>query len=93
MNEGRAAVLSSFDGQLRAGLSMSQRIKFIREILTAWHRAGAQSIEWPICHGCHAYAAKGPREPFCRVCKGTGRTFPGLWWRLRKAWKRFWISR
>jgi hypothetical protein len=77
---------------LRAGLNMSQSIKLIREILRAWHRAGAQSIEWPVCDACHGYREKGPREPVCRVCKGTGRTFPGFWWRLQKAWKRFWIS-
>jgi hypothetical protein len=38
---------------------MSQRIKVIREILTAWHRAGAQSIEWPVCRACHGYRKKG----------------------------------
>ena len=71
---------------------MSQSIKVIREILTAWHRAGAQSIEWPVCRACHGYRKKGPRKSVCHVCKGTGTTFPGFWWRLRKAWKRFWIS-
>jgi hypothetical protein len=71
---------------------MSASIQLIREILTAWHRAGAQSIEWPVCHACHGYREKGPRKSVCRACKGTGTTFPGFLWRLRKAWKRFWIS-
>src|SRR6266487_3914993 len=53
---------------------MSQSIKVIREILTAWHRAGAQSIEWPVCRACHGYRKKGPRKSVCRVCKGTGTT-------------------
>src|SRR6266536_87440 len=57
-----------------------------------WRRAGAQSIEWPVFHACHGYREKGPRKSVCRACKGTGTTFPGSWWRLRKAWKRFWIS-
>jgi hypothetical protein len=75
---------------------MSASIKLIREILTAWHRAGAQSIEWPVCPACHGSGEKAQqksaRKSVCRVCKGTGKTFPGFWWRLRKAWKRFWIS-
>ena len=89
------SVISPDQGEaplLRAGLHMSQSIKLIREILRAWDRAGAQNIEWPVCDACHGYREKGPREPVCRVCKGTGRTFPGFWWRLQKAWKRFWIS-
>src|SRR4030095_6310806 len=34
----------------------------------------------------------GPIWVFTMTEMRTGRTFPGFWWRLRKAWKRFWIS-
>jgi len=39
-------------------------------------------------HRIHQRADRPERA----VDAGTGRTFPGFWWRLRKAWKRFWIS-
>jgi hypothetical protein len=50
---------------------VSQSIKVIREILTAWHRAGAQSIEWPVCRACDGYREKGSRKSVCGVCLPT----------------------
>ena len=74
------------------GARMENILKVIREAVSAWQTAGVQTIEWPPCYACSGRGAKGPEEPVCRLCKGSGRLFPGNRWRRRKGIKLFFTS-
>ena len=70
-------------------LIFEKGLKPIREFSSAWLRAGKQTKEWPECYACRSRGNRGPQEPTCFTCGGTGRTFPGFWWRFRKTLKLF----
>lgn len=72
-----------------AWLIFEKGLKPIREISPAWIRAGMQTAEWPECYACRSSGERGRQEPKCLTCGGTGRTYPGFWWRCRKTLKSF----
>ena len=70
-------------------LIFEKGLKPVREIRSAWERAGKQTIEWPSCYACSGRGERGPDQPVCRLCKGSGRLFPGNRWRVHKTLKAF----
>jgi len=65
-------------------------LKAVPRWANTYNRAGVQTQEWPPCEPCGSTGQDRYRpDRKCRRCGGSGRTFPGKWWRIKKAMKLF----